>query len=578
MPTLTGSNIIFLCFCAFVAIDWELQSLILESKNKQIFKPNLIYICKHYSPTNMKLFSTRILLLAFAATAFACSGEKNEPSRPNIVIIMSDDEGWSDIGCFGSEVKTPNLDKLAASGVRFTNFYSGAKCEPTRSTLFTGLYQGGQRAINFVKVLSDNGYYTIHSGKEHFLNWVPKNMYASQVNDQSLTFWAMSEYFEPPSGKFSRPFILNGKEVGVDQIYHEKDPFFKTDALTDNALRWLEEPIRSKQPFLLFLGYGAPHYPLQARPEDIAKYRGTYMKGWDKIRQERFERIKALGLLPENTRLSPPSSNVSRYRGHPEGDEERRAKIPLYRPWDELTEAEKDEYDLEMSVYAAMIDRMDQNIGRILQKLDDEGLTDNTLVIFMSDNGACPYDSNRDFDFPPGHPAGFRTLSAAWATVGNTPFRYFKQYGHEGGARVHCIMRWPSKIKEGGFIREQAHIVDIFPTLLEACGLEYPEEINGIRPQKLQGISMIPLLSGNKSESQRFLISGWTERFRMYGEGDWKIVKKNDEAWELYNLAEDPTELDDKAPVMQDKVAAMEKNYTSAMERIREESKGESLP
>jgi arylsulfatase A-like enzyme len=523
----------------------------------------------------MKCFLTRIVvLLAASLITFSCGQTKDEQALPNIIIIMSDDAGYSDIGCFGSEIKTPNLDKMAQEGVRFTNFYSGSKCEPSRSSLFTGLYQGGERAVNLVQVLQENGFHTIHSGKEHFLNWVPKNAYAGEVNDQSLTFWAMSEFFEPPSGKFANPFILNGKEVTINEIYHEKKPFFKTDALTDNALRWMEEPIRAGKPFFLFLGYGAPHYPLQARQEDIEQYRGTYLKGWDKIREERLERIKAMGLLPNVKKLSEPTSNENKFRGNPGGFEEIRAKIPLYRPWDELSEQEKDEMDLEMAVYAAMVDRMDQNIGRVLKKLEDEGLSDNTIIIYLSDNGSCPYDSNKDFDYPPGHPNGFRTLSAAWANAGNTPFRYFKQFGHEGGARVHCILRWPSKVEGGAISDLPSHIVDFFPTLLDAVGIEYPEQMNGLRPQKLQGNSLMPVLTGKSQENPPFIISGWTERFRMYYEGDWKIVRKNNEDWELYNMKEDPIEMHDLASQMTQRVGQLERNYNREMERFKAESEG----
>jgi arylsulfatase A-like enzyme len=321
-----------------------------------------------------------------------------------------------------------------------------SKCEPSRSSLFTGLYEGGKNAVNFAQILKNAGYYVIHSGKEHWMKWAPEHVFAKNIFDQSLTFEAMNEFFEPLGGKFARPFILNGDTVNVDKIHHEKKPFFKTDALTDNALRWMEEPVKKGQPFFLFMGYGAAHYPLQARPEDIAKYRETYLKGWDKIREERMERLIKSGLIPENTQLSPPSANINKFRGHPAGDEEIREKIPLYRTWESLDEKEKDELDLEMAVYAAMIDRMDQNIGRILTFLDENKIADNTIVIFLSDNGSCPYDSNRDFDFPPGVAESFRTLSAAWANAGNTPFRYFKQYGHEGGTHTHFILRWPEKV------------------------------------------------------------------------------------------------------------------------------------
>ncbi|WP_206611086.1 arylsulfatase [Mariniphaga sediminis] len=491
---------------------------------------------------------------------------KMSSEKPNIIFILSDDMGYSDVGAYGSEIRTPHIDRLADEGIRFANFYNMAKCEPSRSTLFTGLYEGGKNAVNFAQVLRNSGYYIIHSGKEHWMKWAPEHVLAKNVSDQSLTFEAMNEFFEPPSGKFSRPFILNGDTVeNIDQIYHKDKPFFKTDALTDNALRWLEEPVNNGQPFFLFMGYGAAHYPLQARPEDIAKYRGQYKKGWDKIREERMERLKKLGLIPENTPLSPPSSNINKFRGHPDGNEERRAQIPQYRPWNDLDEQEQDELDLEMAVFAAMVDRMDQNIGRLLDYLDEKGIAENTIVVYMSDNGSCPYDSNRDFDFPPGAAEGFRTLCAAWANAGNTPFRYFKQYGHEGGTHTHFIVRWPEKVKPGSITRQTGHIVDVAPTLLEAAGVNYPEMLGEITPQPLQGSSLMPVLLGGERENPEFFMSGWTDRFRMFRQGDFKIVRANGEAWELYNLKDDPTEIDDLAGEYPEKVEELEKAYNTYM-------------
>jgi arylsulfatase A-like enzyme len=493
--------------------------------------------------------------------------------KPNIILILGDDIGYSDIGSYGSEIKTPNLDRLADEGIRFANFYNMSKCEPSRSSLFTGLYEGGKNAVNFAQILKNEGYYVIHSGKEHWMKWAPEHVFAKNIFDQSLTFEAMNEFFEPPGGKFARPFILNGDTVNVDKIYHEKKPFFKTDALTDNALRWMEEPVRKGQPFFLFMGYGAAHYPLQARPEDIAKYRGTYLKGWDKIREERMERLVKSGLIQENTQLSPPSANINKFRGHPAGDEEIREKIPLYRTWESLDEKEKDELDLEMAVYASMVDRMDQNIGRILNFLDENKIAENTIVIYLSDNGSCPYDSNRDFDFPPGVAEGFRTLSAAWANAGNTPFRYFKQYGHEGGAHTHFILRWPQEVKPGEITHQTGHIVDVAPTLLEAAQIDYPEQLNDIKPQPLHGSSLIPILQGNERPEPEFFISGWTDKFRMFRQKEWKIVKLNDENWELYNLENDPTEINNLAGFMPEKVKEMEMAYQQKQTELREAAK-----
>ena len=380
----------------------------------------------------------------------------------------------------------------------------------------------------------------------------------------------MNEFFVPPSGKFKRPFVLNGDTLnGIEGIYHEKEPFYKTDALTDNALQWMDEPVKNGQPFFLFLGYGAAHYPLQARPEDIAKYRGTYKKGWDKIREERLIRLKNMGLMAESTQLSPPSPNINKFRGHPKGDEERRAKIPLYRPWNTLDEKEQDELDLEMSVFAAMVDRMDQNIGRVLHYLDEKGIADNTIVIYLSDNGSCPYDSNSDFDYPPGVAEGFRTLCAAWANAGNTPFRYFKQYGHEGGAHTHFILRWPEKVKAGAITQQTGHIIDIAPTLLEAANTPYPDKLRDITPQPLEGNSLMPILRGEERKEPDFYISGWTERFRMFRQHNWKIVKVNGEDWLLYNLKEDPTEINNLADSMPEKVKEMEKAYNQKQKDLK---------
>lgn len=498
--------------------------------------------------------------------------EITNETAPNIILILGDDIGYSDIGPFGSEIKTPNLDRLAEEGIRFSNFYNMSKCEPSRSSLFTGLYEGGNNSIHFARLLKNSGYYLIHSGKEHWMKWAPNHVFAKTIFDQSLTFKAMNEFFEPPSKQFVNPFFLNGDSVGADEIYHTKEPFFKTDALTDNALKWMDEPVNKKQPFFLFLGYGAAHYPLQARPEDIAKYRDTYKKGWDKIREERLARLQEKGLISETTLLSPPSANVNKFRGHPQGDEEIRDKIPLYRPWDELSEQEQDEMDLEMAVFTAMVDCMDQNIGRVLNYLDEKGIADNTLVIYLSDNGSCPYDSNRDFESPPGVAEGFRTLSAAWANAGNTPFKYFKQYGHEGGAHTHFILRWPDKVKAGQITHQTGHIVDIAPTLLEATKTKFQKKLGVLKPQPFQGNSLMPILEGGVREEPEFFMSGWTDRFRMFRHKEWKIVKLNGEDWELYNLKDDPTEIFNLAKENPKKVKELELAYVQKQVELRAEA------
>jgi len=502
-------------------------------------------------------------------TFFSCNKVvNNKDNRPNIVLIMGDDIGFSDLSCYGGEIPTPNLDRLANQGIRFKQFYNMSKCETTRSVMLTGHYTGDNRSISIGRVLRDAGYYTIHSGKEHFMPWVPKSEYAAPVFHESYTFWAANEFFIPPDSTFERPFLLNGKQLHARDLFYKGDEFFKTDAFTDFALDRLANREDKDQPFFLYLPYGAAHYPLQARKEDIDKFRGKYRTGWDQLRQQRYEKMIDLGILDPKFQLSQPSANINKFRGHPKGDEDKRAKIPLYRPWDTLSENEQEELDLEMAVFAAMVHRMDYNIGRIINYLETKGKLDNTLIMYLSDNGSCPYDSNRDFDFAPGDPAGYRTLSAAWANLGNTPFRYFKQYGHEGGAHTHFIAHWPKGIQAGQITNQPAHLVDIFPTILEACGLEYPFKINEIASLPLQGSSMLTIFQGKERSEPAAIVSGFQDRFRMYREGDWKIVNTNDKGWELYNVSDDLTETIDLSDSFPDKIIELEGkliNWESAL-------------
>lgn len=488
--------------------------------------------------------------------------------KPNIILFMADDIGFSDIGCYGAEIDTPNLDHLGENGVRFKQFYNMAKCNPTRSSIMTGLYKGDDRAISFVSLLKDAGYNVIMSGKEHYDNWVPEHVYFKNTFDQSFTFWATTEYFVPPSGEFERPFYLNGKELKASEIKMKQKPGYKTDFITDYALDWLEEIIDDNKPFFLMLPYHAAHYPLQARESEIKKYRGKYKKGWDVIREERYERMKQLGIIDENYKLSPPSDNTNRFRGHPAGDEEHRKRIAKYNPWNSLSEKEKDDLDLEMAVYAGMIDRMDQNIGRVLKRVKKAGQIDNTLILFFTDNGACPFDSNVDFKTPPGGADSYRCQNTSWCNVGNTPFRLFKQNGHEGGCNTHFIAHWPDVIKNSFITDQPGHVVDIFPTFLEVAGIQYPEQYRKKETIPLHGKSLLPIFKGQQREEPEYFISGFTERFRMFRQKNWKIVRENGDAWELYNLEQDPTELNDLALSLPDKLNTMVSDYKTVITKI----------
>ncbi len=496
------------------------------------------------------------ILSVFLLSLFVYSCAEKKEERPNIILIMGDDIGISDIGAYGGEIETPNIDQLANEGLRFTTFYNMAKCNPTRSSLLTGLYTGGNGAVHLANLTKKAGYFNIMSGKEHFDSWVPEYCKAENAFDHSFYFWATTEYFLPPSGEFERPFFLEGNELNATEIEFEKAPMYKTDFITDYALKWLDEAFQKKDPFFLYLPYHAAHYPLQARPEDIKKYRGKYLKGWDKIRQERFAKMQKLGVLPKATRLSPPENNLNKLRG---------PLIPDYTdyyPWDSLSESQKDSLDLEMAVYAAIIDRMDQNIGRVLKKLEKEGKLENTLIMFLNDNGSCPFYSNKVTDIQPGPANSYWSLRTAWANLGNTPYRQHKQCGHEGGSHTPFVAYWPKKIAPNTITHQPGHVVDMAPTFLDLLDMQYPDSIKGHATLPLHGSSLFPVFMGEKRKEPDYFISG-LENFRMFRSGDYKIVRLNGGEWELYNIIEDPTELVNLADSLPEKVIELSNYYES---------------
>lgn len=501
----------------------------------------------------MKKYLLFALLVVYL---YSCNTKKRVEKRPNIVLIMADDIGFSDIGSYGSEIQTPNIDFLAQGGMRFTTFYNMAKCNPTRSSLLTGLYTGGNGAVHLAHLTKKAGYENIMSGKEHFDPWVPEYCKAENVFDQAFTFWATTEYFRPPSGDFERPFYLNGRELKAEDIQFEQSPMYKTDFITDYALNWLDDTFEKDKPFFLYLPYHAAHYPLQARPEDIAKYRGTYLKGWDKLRKERFAKMKQLGVIAENTELSPPEGNLNQFR---------KPLVPEYvdyYPWDGLSESAQDSLDLEMSVFAAMVDRMDQNIGRVLDTLRESGKLENTLVLFLVDNGSCPFYTNKIKDVAPGPADSYWSLRATWANLGNTPFRQYKQCGHEGGSHTPFIAYWPDRIAPGTITQQPGHVVDMAPTFLEVLKTSYPDSINGHATLPLQGSSLLPIFKGEERKEPDYFVSG-LDKFRMFRKGDYKIVRLNGGDWELYDMKKDPTELKDLASTYPEKLQELADAYTS---------------
>ena len=500
-----------------------------------------------------------------------------DDKKPNIIIILADDIGFSDIGCYGSEIQTPNLDKLAEKGMRFRNFYNGAKCEPSRNSLFTGLYYGDDRALSFEGVLKNNGYSVIHSGKEHFESWVPERCFAVNTSNHAFTFWAATNFFIPPDKDFSQPLFIDGKKIHPDDLEGMTGkPFYMTDFITDLGLKWLDEALQKDNAFLLVLTYNAAHWPLQAWPEDIAKYRDLYRQGWDTIREARFKKMKKLGIVPNNIQLTKPEPDptlkIHPFRLRNDGYDETRRLMSNYTPWDSLTVEQQDIFSLEEAVFAAMIDRMDQNIGRVLEKIKDEGEEDNTIVMFFSDNGACPFERNRELSILPGGPDGYRTQSTSWANVGNTPYRLYKQNGHEGGSHNHFIVSWPAVIKPGTMSDAFTHIVDVFPTLLDINGIHYPEKVDGEPSIPLQGSSLLTVLEGGTRKEPEFIMSGFTEDKRMYLKDSFKL-EKNIGDWELYNIKEDPSELHDLANEEPELLRSMIESYYKTKENINAQLK-----
>lgn len=462
--------------------------------------------------------------------------------RPNIVLIVGDDIGFSDIGCFGAEIETPNLDRLGHHGMRFAQGYNMAKCNPTRSAMLTGTFIGGDRCQSMGALLGRAGYSTLYVGKEHFDGWVPRNrMRAMNCFDHSLCHYGGAGNF------FSHnpiTFYHNERKLDHSEVQaNTSEPYYKTNAYTDYALSFLEETKDDGKPFFLYMAYESAHYPIQSLKEDYERFEGRYDVGWDEIRQQRFEKQKKLGIIAPDMRLSPPTG----LGGMP------------YVAWEDVPAAQKKLRLEEMTGFAAMVHCLDRNIGRVIKKIEERGELDNTLILFLSDNGSCAFKKWKN-ELHPTDPTSYRSLHSVWANVGDTPFRLFKQNGHEGGARTHLMAHWPKVIKQPSICRDVAHLVDFMPTFLELAGAEYPTMQDGQPTPRLDGQSLMPLFKRLKRPDHEILITGWTEKKRAIRHGDWKAVRDG-KTWELYDIEKDPTELNDLASVMPDKLNSLLKLY-----------------
>ena len=529
------------------------------------------------------------------------AGDFNLSTKPNFVLILADDMGFSDLGCFGSEINTPNIDSLAKNGIRFSQMYNSARCCPSRASLLSGLhpqqtgvghmvstldpkdqakfpaYQGylNENCATIAEVLKGAGYTTLMSGKWHvgggydLLNrssWAPGN-----DRHPIPTQRGFDKFFGIVSGAANffhpRTLMRDDELIGIDTT-----DFYLTDSISDNAVTMIEETKETGKPFFIHVAYTAPHWPLHALEEDISNYEGSYLKGWDQLRTDRHEELKGIGILDEKWEISPRDLSSD--------------------PWEEAEERKWE--DLRMAVYAAMIDRMDQGVGRIIKKLEDLGIDDNTVVMFLSDNGGCAEflaeDTNRPMptqyasptrdgrqmkignrkDLRPGSDDTFMSYDLSWANASNTPFRLFKRWTHEGGISTPFIISWPRQISQPAIMHEPTHIIDISATIYDAANATYPSEINGNEVKPLEGISFFEVLEGKKRVRQDPIF--WEhEGSRAMRQGEWKLVSEVGGNWEIYNMDQDRTELTNLAKGEKVRLANMRASYKEWMERCEVE-------
>lgn len=506
-------------------------------------------------------------------------------NKPNIILILNDDMGYSDIGCYGGEIDTPNLNRLARNGLRYSQFYNTARCSPSRASLLTGLhphqtgigvltydygpegYAGNlnRQCVTIPQVLKSSGYRTYMSGKWHVAGSL----------DEPTDAWPMQRGFDEffgtiiGAGSFYDPNTLTRGNTNIEHEASENDAFFYTDAISDEAVSFIRQHVADHpgKPFFQYVAYTAPHWPLHAHEEDIAKYKGRFDAGWDALREARLKRLVDDGILRDIWRLSE--------------------RDPTQPEW---TEADHKAWRLRcMEVYAAQIDRMDQGIGRIVAALEETGQFENTVILFLSDNGACAEDIpegvtvddlvnnlkiarshtrqgaevnfGNDPERMPGAEDTYQSYGTAWANLSNTPFRLYKHWIHEGGISTPFIVHWPNGIRNKGEIRHSpGYLPDVMATVLDITGSTYPQQHDGNDIAPLEGHSL----------QRTFAADDAGERPPMFWEhegnaavriGKWKLVRRYPNPWELYDMEADRTELNDLASRHPERVDEMVRQY-----------------
>ncbi|MCG8310655.1 MAG: arylsulfatase [Cytophagales bacterium] len=505
------------------------------------------------------LIFSSILLIIACNQGLKQETEVKKKNKPNILLIMADDMGYSDLGCYGGEINTPNLDKLANEGIRFTQFYNGARCCPTRATLMTGIsphlagvggmvnhqvaeeespYQGylNDNCVTIAEVLKPAGYRTYMTGKWHIGEFRP-------VYPVDRGF---DKYYGLISGAMNYWNITKGKRKNVKRIFADdttkindqiNNGFYATTAYTNKAIEYLDDHFEnySSDPFFMYIAHQAPHWPLHAPDSVIKKYVGKYKDGWEELRERRYSNMVNMGLVNEKLKLSPLDEATAN--------------------WDDLTKEQKDTMDLKMAIYAAMVDVMDQNIGRVISRLEKAGQLNNTLVMFLSDNGASyeygPFGRNfrPDLTDKMGSEDSYYSYGSSWANASNTPYQKFKIYTYEGGIATPFIARWGDKIKnKGGLTNALGHITDVMATAVELGGAEYPGKVGDQDIHPMEGKSLVSVLTGVKPDvrTDEDILVWEHDGNKAVRMGDWKIVKlRKDKSWKLFDLTNDRTERTD---------------------------------
>ncbi|MBN1422024.1 MAG: sulfatase-like hydrolase/transferase [Planctomycetes bacterium] len=544
------------------------------------------------------VIASAFFLLHPCASA-AADPDRLAPARPNILIILADDLGYSDLGCYGGELRTPNIDHLAKGGVRFTQCYNSARCCPSRASLMTGLYPSqtgigdfttsepergrgpgylgrlNDRCVTLAEVLGPAGYGCYYVGKWHL------NDATGPIARGFDEFYGFTEGHS--HDQYDADFYKRLPAGRPKEIDRKKGEFYATDVFNAYALEFIEKARSRRKPWFLFLAHSSPHFPIQAPAEDADAHEATYLRGWDVLRQERFERMKTLGLIDgDRWRLTPRSlvpvdrSDIANgYPGQPNP------------AWDSLEEARRKDLARRMAVFAAMVEHVDRGVGRIVRRLKETGELDDTLIFFLSDNGACYEWGPFGFDGPSrqgtttlhtgedlrkiGGPGTHHSYGSAWANLGNTPLRLYKHFTHEGGISTPLIVHWPRGIGSSDrWIRSPTHVMDLMPTICEAAGAAYPETFRGNAIRPMEGRSLLPALRG-RSLPPRSL--GFDHQgAHALRKGDWKIVwskrMPHEIQWELYDLSQDRCETNDLSRREPERLRAMVSEWEKWAKRV----------